>query len=432
MKKIKFYAVALAVLAMFSCSKENTNGTDNPTEGKATYANFSVQVKSPGTYAAVPADANGVVEEQTITKLKMFIFNGGVLETIGDITLNPDNVGTTTLKTTTGAKVIYAVANANDDMTMTVGQTLDKFKTLAVAALTADIAATGDFVMVGTINTTLTEQTEDQAKAAPIAINVARAAAKVQMKYDPATVKITEQLKGAFTLPVYQLMQMNTKMFLPRTAYELTPNGAKASQVDAATPADGTYDHLTAVTEGTYLTAAETWDFAFANSAYTAENVNEAPVTGNTTFTLVRLKYTPHADEIAGTNRNLVADGTFYVVINGATSTIYADKTEADAAQEAITAGAEAKVYTEGQCYYRMNLRDITKTASLQEKYCVLRNNFYKVNITEVNSIGGNSPTDPDVIVPVDPETPLETETHISADITIVPWTVVEMNEPLG
>lgn len=430
MKQMKFFAMALAVLTTFSCSKENTNVTDNPTEGKATYANFSVQVKSPGTYAT-PADANGVVEEQTIAKLKMFIFNGGVLETIGDITLDANNVGTTTLKTTTGAKVIYAVANANDNMTMTVGQTLDQFKALAVAALAADIAATGDFVMVGSVNTTLTEQTEEQAKATPIAINVARAAAKVQMKYDPATVKINVQLKGSFTLPAYQLMQMNKTMFLPRAAYELTPNGAKASQVDAA-PADGTYDHLTTVTEGVYLVAAATWDFAFANSAYTAENVNEAPVTGNTTFTLVRLKYTPHADEITGVNKNLAADGTFYVVINGATSTIYADKIEADAAQEAITAGVEAKVYTNGQCYYRMNLRDITKTASLQEKYCVLRNNFYKVNITEVNSIGGNSPTDPDVIVPVDPETPLETETHISADITIVPWTVVEMNEPLG
>lgn len=429
MKKVNLFILsALTMMAVVGCSKDADRIETDSAPGMDTYASFSVQVKAPGTYATTPTDNNGVAEEQAIVALKMYIFNGGVLETIGDITLDANNKGTTTLKTSTGAKVIYAVANANDEMKMTAGQTLDQFKAKAVAALTADIAATGDFVMVGTVNVTLTEQTEDAAKNNPIGINVSRAAAKVNMKYDPATVKVNAKLKGAFSDASYQLMQMNTKMFLPRTGYELTPNGATDTQVDVA--ADGTYDHLTATTEGVYLTAANNWNVSFATSAYMAENVNEVPVSGNTTFTLVRLKYAPIEAEIAGTDKTLV-NGTFYIVKEGAASTIYANKIEADAAQAAITPGVDAKEYTNGLCYYRMNLRDITKT-ELREKYCVLRNHFYKVNITEVNSIGGNSPTDPEVIVPVDPETPLETETHISADITIQPWNAIEMNEPLG
>lgn len=433
---------ALAILAtLTSCNKENNGGGDAPISGKSTYASFSVRVKAPGTYATTPADGNADAVEQVVASVRLFVFNGGVLETMGNIAIDATNTGTTSLKTTTGAKVIYAVANANADMTMTVGQTLDQFKALAVAATPDVLAKTNQFVMAGNVSVTLIERTESEATANPITINQARVAAKAQMQYDPAKVKINDKVKGTFTAPVYQLAQYNTTMFLSREGYGISPKGAAAEQIDV-TPKDGTYDHLQSVKYGTpeeiaafdlnYKTAATTWDFIFTNSVYMAENVNESPSTGNSTFALVRLKYTPDVTVIQGVNKTPNADGTFYAVRNADnTWAIYADKAEADAAQAVITPDVEAKVYTRGECYYRLNIRDITKTV-LKEKYAVLRNNFYKINITEVNSIGGNSPIDPEVIVPIDPETPLETETHISADITVLAWTAIEMNEPLN
>lgn len=441
MKQMKsFLTLALALTALASCNNENEiPGTNPEVTGVPTHAAFSVKVSSTAnTRDAAATDDNGVVQEQKIGSLKVFIFNGGVLETTGDITLNENNEGTATLPTTTGPKEIYAVANPKTDMTLNVGQTLDEFKALAVNAGTTsatpdeNIAGENVFTMIGSVVTTLTEQTAAQALASRINITVSRGAAKVQLQYDATKVTQNQDLKGVFSEPKYLVAQMNTKMFLPRKDYELTPNGAdgEPNQVDGNN--DHTFDHLTTVPAD--MTAAKAavnpWDNAFANSFYTAENVNEAPTTGNTTFALVQLKYTPDNSEIQGSNTTLTA-GTFYVLRKtDGTNLIYADNTEAQTAQQSA-AGSTVKTYTGGLCYYRVNLRDITKTV-LKEKYCVLRNNYYKINITQINSLGGNSTTDPEVIVPTDPDTPLETETHISANILIAPWNPILMNEPLG
>lgn len=443
MKQMRsFLAMALALTALAGCNNENEESGMNPdVKGVKTYAAFSISVKTAeNTRAATPHDDNADEVEQKITKLDLFIFNGGVLETTGSITLGPDNKGTTALATTTGPKEIYAVANAKTDMTLAVGKTLADFKALAVKAgttsTTADdnIAATGEFVMIGKTTTTLTIKDESAAKNDPVAITVVRGAAKVQMQYNTATVTQNATLKGVFSEPKYLVAQMNTKMYLPREGYELTPAGANNKQIDV-NPNDDTYDHLTIVpTDMTNAKdAAAAWDHTFANSFYTAENVNEAPTTGNTTFALVQLKYAPVSSEIAGENTTLAPDGTFYLLWNKQTKTgtIYADQTEANTAKQLDADNLEVKTYQGGHCYYRVNLRDITKT-ELQQKYCVLRNHFYKINITQINSLGGSNTTDPDVVVPTDPAHPLEESTYISADITVEEWIAILMNEPLG
>lgn len=429
-----FLTLALALTALAGCNKENEVPGMNPeVSGVPTYAAFSVKVNSTAnTRATTPTDNNADAVEQTITSLKVFVFNGGVLETTGDITLDADNKGTTTLQTTTGPKEIYAVANPKSDMILAVGKSLTEFKALAVKAETTsstpddNIAATGAFVMIGKTNTTLTEQTDVQAKNNPVAITVSRGAAKVQLQYNSATVT-HPSLQGTFSGPKYLVAQMNTKMFLPRMGYELTPTGSVTS--------GGTYTHLTTVPADMTdaKDAVNPWDNTFANSFYSAENVNETPVTGNSTFALVQLKYAPVEAEIAGSNKTVAGDGTFYVLWNKTTKTgtIYADETEVNNAQAQDATNLEVKTYTTGLCYYRVNLRDITQTV-LTQKYCVLRNHYYKINITQINSLGGNTTTDPDIVVPTDPDTPLETETFISADITVEAWNAITMNEPLG
>ena len=84
--------------------------------------------------------------------------------------------------------------------------------------------------------------------------------------------------------------------------------------------------------------------------------------------------------------------------------------------------------FTDGYCYYRLNLRDMTQATSAA-RYSVLRNNFYKVTVTEINNLGWNNPGD---LVDPEDKTPVETETSLKVTITVADWTDVDMNEPLG
>ena len=195
-----------------------------------------------------------------------------------------------------------------------------------------------------------------------------------------------------------------------------------------------------------WINAVTTYDNAFDNSKYLAENVNENPTTGNTSYVLVSLQVTPQtkADDTGAVIATPLTPGTTFYVLAKKEATsgkitfatkedkiLYFEQ-ETDAAtyknaQVDLTT-YEVLAYTNGISYYRLNIRDIRKT-NLTEKYAVNRNHYYKVNITEISNLGFNTAAG---TIPTDPTTPLETQTFISADITIEAWTVVDMNEPLG
>ena len=163
---------------------------------------------------------------------------------------------------------------------------------------------------------------------------------------------------------------------------------------------------------------------------------------------LVRVKATPTKwTSEDGTFDGLT--GTFYAIVKYSTDQamdqnyqtlesyygIYKDKATADAvlaSGDLSAAPDKAKYavleYTNGYSYYRLNLRDINKATS-KERYSVLRNNFYKVTVTEINNIGWNNPGD---LVDPDDNRPVETETSLKVTITVEDWTDVDMNEPLG
>lgn len=430
------------MLLAVGCNKEDGGNRVTPEAGVKTYASFSVSLLNQSTRAA-STDPNAVATETKISDLHIYIFNGGVLETKGKITLNTDNKGTTALATTTGTKTIYAVPNysAKGD----IGSLQSDFEKQLIAA--TDIAEENGFFMAGKTEATLTEQDENAAIANPIAITVARGAAKVQMQFG-TNVPVKPVVNASVADAKFTLAQPNSQMYLAKlTAGEFSPKGKTAEQTDA--DGDGTYDHLTKLPQEDaikWTNGLTTYDNTFANSQYLAENVNEAPTTGNTSYVLVSLQVTPQATADATGNviaTPLVAGTTFYVLakkelasgkITFATkeNKILYFKQESDAAAyktvDQGVADYEVLAYTKGISYYRLNIRDIRET-TLPKKYAVNRNHYYKVNITEISNLGFNTAAG---TIPTDPTTPLETQTHISADITIEPWTVVDMNEPLG
>ena len=428
------------MLLAVGCNKEDGGNRVTPEAGVKTYASFSVSLLNQSTRAA-SNDPNAVIEETKISDLYIYIFNGGVLETKGQITLNTDNKGTTALATTTGTKTIYAVPNyeANGD----IGSLQSDFEKQLIAA--TDIAEENGFFMAGKTEATLTEQTEDEAKqeANLIKISVARAAAKVQMQFE-TSVPVKPVVNATVANAKFTLAQQNTKMFLAKYTYGYMGD---TGQTDA--DKDGTYDHLMKLPttdELKWIDAGTTYQNTYATSKYLAENVNENPTTGNTSYVLVSLQVTPRATADATGNVTatpLMPNTTFYVLakkeatsgkITFATNDdkILYFKQESDATTYKTAQGNlndyEVLAYTNGISYYRLNIRDIRET-TLTKKYAVNRNHYYKVNITEISNLGFNTAAG---TIPTEPTTPLETQTYISADITIEPWTVVDMNEPLG
>jgi len=434
------------MLLAVGCNKEDGGNRVTPEAGVKTYASFSVSLLNQSTRAA-STDPNAVATETKISDLNIYIFNGGVLETKGQITLNTDNKGTTALATTTGTKTIYAVPNYSAKGA--IGSLQSDFEKQLIAAM--DIAEENGFFMAGKTEATLTERTQEQAieDANLIKISVARGAAKVQMQFG-TNVPVKPVVNASVADAKFTLAQQNSLMYLAKlTAGEFSPKGKTAEQTDA--DGDGTYDHLTKLpttdVEFKWINAATTYQNTYANSKYLAENVNEAPTTGNTSYVLVSLQVTPQATADATGNVTatpLVAGTTFYVLAKKELASgkitfalkdnqiLYfsqaSDATAYKAAQGVDLAAYDVETYTNGISYYRLNIRDIRET-TLTKKYAVNRNHYYKVNITEISNLGFNTAAG---TIPTEPTTPLETQTYISADITIEPWTVVDMNEPLG
>lgn len=433
------------MLLAVGCNKEDGGNRVTPEAGVKTYASFSVSLLNQST-RTTSNDPNAVTEETKISDLYIYIFNGGVLETKGKITLNTDNKGTSALATTTGTKTIYAVPNysAKGD----IGSLQSDFEKQLIAA--TDIAEENGFFMAGKTEATLTERTEDEAKqdANLIKISVARGAAKVQMQFG-TNVPVKPVVNATVAEAKFTLAQQNSQTYLAKLFVEgFSPKGKTAEQKDE--DQNGTYDHLmklpTMDDEFKWIDAGTTYQNTYATSKYLAENVNENPTTGNTSYVLVSLQVTPQttADDTGNvTNTPLTNGTTFYVLAkkeltSGKITFALKDnqilyfKQKTDATTYKTTQGKlndyEVLEYTNGISYYRLNIRDIRKTA-LTEKYAVNRNHYYKVNITEISNLGFNTAAG---TIPTNPTTPLETQTYISADITIEAWTVVDMNEPLG
>lgn len=433
------------MLLAVGCNKEDGGNRVTPEAGVKTYASFSVSLLNQST-RATSTDPNAVAEEIKISDLYIYIFNGGVLETKGKITLNTDNKGTTALATTTGTKTIYAVPNY--DAKGDIGSLQSDFEKQLIAA--TDIAEENGFFMAGKTEATLTEKTQVQAieEANLIKISVARGAAKVQMQFG-TNVPVKPVVNATVANAKFTLAQQNSQTYLAKLiAGEFSHKGKTAEQEDD--DQDGTYDHLTKLPttddELKWINAVTTYDNAFDNSKYLAENVNENPTTGNTSYVLVSLQVTPQtkADDTGAVIATPLTPGTTFYVLAKKEATsgkitfatkedkiLYFEQ-ETDAAtyknaQVDLTT-YEVLAYTNGISYYRLNIRDIRET-DLTKKYAVNRNHYYKVNITEISNLGFNTAAG---TIPTDPTTPLETQTFISADITIEAWTVVDMNEPLG
>ena len=84
-----------------------------------------------------------------------------------------------------------------------------------------------------------------------------------------------------------------------------------------------------------------------------------------------------------------------------------------------------ALLYHDGMTYYYTEIKHLGSEGSGSE-YGVVRNHIYKVNISKVSGLG--TPVyDPEIGF-VTPERPIDTNTHVAAEVRILSWKVVKNN----
>lgn len=433
--KLKFLSLlsGLALLAG-ACSSENAvEPTENRiVKGEPSYASFSIRMAKP---TRAESDNNADQCEQNINTINIYIFSAGVLET--SATPEIDSDVTVPVAVSTGEKIIYAISSeklgleVENEIT-----TLATFEKQLFDALASNIAEEDNFVMIGREKATVIKCTPAEATKNPVKINVDRAAAKLQVMFKQDEVTVRSTINADFSACQFTPAQCAKQMYITRVNEGMyTPLGEKVKN-------NGTYPGLTSVPEtfgdDDFCNAVEEYSPTYAENRYMGECVVKSPTTGNTTFALVRAKATPK-EKLYG-NKNLPNDGTFWVAarnISASASWIFASDNDYKIIYFASKADTEKYIkdaklgsdykayeYKQGLCYYRVNLIN-ADTEDLSMKYRVLRNNYFRANVTEIKNLG--APTGPGV-VPDDPDTPIEQDSYIACEINVVKWVMHEDN----
>lgn len=450
-KKVIFSALLDLALTMGSCSSDQPLGAEQNRleKGDPTYTAFSIRMNKSTSRAALDDD-NADPVEQTISDINIYVFSGGVLEVQATPEIN--EYVTVPVAVSTGEKIIYAVStdllNGENALTFTEETTLLKdFEATLFNSLAEKIAESDAFTMIGSTRAVITKCTEAEAQANPIKIEVDRAATKVQVKYGN-NVEVRPTINATFAEASFALAQQARQMYVKRGNL-YTPTGTKVKD-------NGTYpgfvgipnDYATATNY--FIDAVDAYDPAYDKNKYAAECVVESPVTGNVTFALVRLRCTP-TGKLYG-NKNLPSDKSFWVAARNDAKTatwIFASDEEyklvyfasENDAKSFITdnkLGSDYKAYKydKGYAYYRVNIIHNVNVSEdgeavetpLTEKYRMERNNYYRANITAIKALG--APTGPGV-VPTDPDTPIEQDSWLAAEIDTKPWTMHERDYEL-
>lgn len=185
MKKVKFFAVALVALTMFSCSNENINDTDPLLPGEKAKVTLKI-VNSDDKTRAI---GDGVSEEAKVNNLLVFFFLDGVDDDhkmLNDkaMVVTPTDLTNIVLGTTTASKSIYVIANTGIPSNEAIKTSIFKnVKTLA------DLKAIkGDLVKDGAL--TQTSQNLWMAGSSDVAFEGTVANPRVQLNFVASKIEI--------------------------------------------------------------------------------------------------------------------------------------------------------------------------------------------------------------------------------------------------
>ena len=436
--KTKFFAIAaIAATAMFSsCNKDNATSEER---GEATTMKVSINFPiAAQTRANTTADPNGTANESQVNTVDIFIYysGSGAFESHATLTAadftQTTSTGTadvyqytaaTKIPTTTGSKSVFAGINLPSGVVSALtGRNMSELSTAVHTMSRTEFAGATNFAMFSVRGENSTFVADDTDPANNVSITCQRLVAKVTVETS-ATVT-TGGVPGTLGDLEFVVNNFNTKVFMLQGA--------------APDRKDPNWDVYNAGDFNDGTDYAPVWnnkrDGAPASIAdytprYAAENTSMDKLRKGDTRVTVRSTFIP--DEITvGTTGNFTTDDnhgitvpqTFWAVtppLTGDDAQTRFFFTETVAIAFATEIGAASPVeFTNGYCYWSIYLG---KTNSAPNKWDVLRNDYYKCNITKILTPGTNHPGE------VDPEVTPDNETKITADINILFWHPVPM-----
>lgn len=104
--------------------------------------------------------------------------------------------------------------------------------------------------------------------------------------------------------------------------------------------------------------------------------------------------------------------------------------TDADAVNEVLNT-YKALVWDQGKTYYYVPIEHSIGSSDTEKLYGVVRNHYYKINITGVEGLGTPIPPTEEggSEEPIDPETPTDEYSYLAARINVLSWNVVAQDD---
>ena len=432
-------AVMLA-LGFTSCSLEKgelSNKTEQ--EGKATSMTVSITFPKNDTFTKGTGDSNATANEAQVNTMDVFIYTGNGAFSSHKHLVSTDftSVGTSgnadrytanaKIKTTTGSKIVFVGINLPERIMLAVK---DKpASTLAWVAQTmnceevADVAKS-NFVMFSTPGVTSVFVEDETNPANSITVKCERLVAKVTVETDVAMIQ--DGFPGTMGALEFAVTNCNKKYFLVQSDapnYQ-DPNWAKGSW-DAAdfNSIISTYSPVLrrSVTPSPVLT-----DY---NPQYAPENTSEGKLKKEIGRVTVRTTFIPkeiveYANGIDGTAGYKINDShgvtvptTFYAYtpsVTDGTFFFFDGNIMNQFKRDEYSNMGSSDTYTNGYCYWNIFLNKNPKDPV--NRWDVLRNDYYKCNITRIVLPGSG------IAGLIDPNTTPDVDTNIDVAVEVKFW----------
>ncbi len=470
MKPVRLAFISLAASALLPIAT-SCKSDQNPFDLSMSYDKDVAKIQLRLNVEDTRAGELSTADENAISKLTVHVFDEKHnLESTKDVVIS-DGSTTVTLEVSHGLKTIYVVS-AKSNVNPTQGLSITDYEKSTFNSSLDNIKTVNGFVMVGKSaeqQVMLSASNNELPASNVFNIKLERLVAKAQVK----SVSVDGSAFGiSFGAASFKAFQLNQKM-------RVVHNGSDVLDSYVDSNNNGTYDNYSQGV-GDYMNAV-TSDFTPDGCAYLSENIVNKPLSGNTTFLGIRFATTPSKYYTFDTSSLSIKESsetpaqasTYYAVgvkdeDNGlvdyalfpGTKNIVTFKTQTDAENyiNSLNAGAASAItvsqaekpfmapavaesahapqfevikFDGGNVYYRVNIAHKEDSGDTKvDKFKVMRNRFYKVNINSVKSLGFGSE---EMLIPKNPEAVLDAEGHswISASISIADWQEVQQDANL-
>ncbi|MFV0589410.1 Mfa1 family fimbria major subunit, partial [Bacteroides reticulotermitis] len=391
----------------------------------------TLAIAQPVTYAP---DGNATTDETKIESVDVYIYSGSTFLkrehlTITDFDAGAGNVWTLKkakeIATTTGAKTIYVGVNLPTTLATKIEGTNPATFAQTITAAT-DLGTDGaGYAMFSreakTVNL-VAPDADGYEITNKVKVSVARLLAKVVVnKGEHLT---GESLEGKLLLQddfKFTVNNVNKKFFPVPAADFSDPNYSslwgELSDFMAGTSYAKVNPYNTSVTAG--------------NSIYTTENTSAGDKQGDHTYVRIKGKFVPN--KIVKWDGGKFVDGDpigvegdFYKVVADGEKHFFSSKQDAEKYATTKPLATITK-YTKGMTSYNVFLNP-KPAADKENKFDVLRNTIYTVNITKVNGVGEGDDED---TVTTDPEIPISAPTNLLVEIDVAAWAINNQDSEL-